>query len=137
LILLDTHVLLWYSEGAHRLAGGPRARIEEAFASGEAAVSAISFWEIAMLVRKHRLEFAEPVSRWVARLCAASQVHVENVSWEIAVAGGDFSDDVHGDPIDRIIIATARHYDWPLVTADRAILAYAKQGHFQVIDASL
>jgi PIN domain nuclease of toxin-antitoxin system len=136
LILLDTHALIWFAEGVERLGCGARAQIAAAFASGEAAVSAISFWEVAMLARKRRLQFTEPTHRWVKRLCTASQIHVEGLSWEIAVAGGELSDDVHGDPIDRIIIATARHYDWPLMTADRAILAYAEGGHLRAVDAT-
>jgi PIN domain nuclease of toxin-antitoxin system len=135
LILLDTHVLIWFAEGVEKLGLASRARITEAFASGEAAVSAVSFWEIAMLARKRRVSLTESASRWVAKFCAASQIHVVDVSWKIAVAGGDFADDVQGDPIDRIIIATARHHDWPLITADRAILAYAQAGHLQAVDA--
>jgi PIN domain nuclease of toxin-antitoxin system len=45
--------------------------------------------------------------------------------------------DFHNDPADRIIVATARHHEAPLLTVDRAILAYAEKGHLQAIDASL
>jgi PIN domain nuclease of toxin-antitoxin system len=136
LILLDTHILIWFVQGSGKLRPLACEKVATAFERSEAAVSAISFWEIAMLARKQRLPLTEPVSRWLARLRAARNLHIEAVSWEIAAVAGDLPDEVHGDPADRIIVATARERNWELLSADHEILAYAAAGHIRAVDAN-
>ena len=93
-------------------------------------------WDIAMLVDKDRLELPILTLDWIVEA-----VKVRNLQWaaltaEIATAAGSWPGDIHGDPADRIIIATARALGCPLLTVDRRILEYAKAGHVRVIDAS-
>ena len=135
MILLDTHVLIWFVQGNERLGAGARRSIEQGLAQGEAMVSVITFWEIAMLVRRGRVILTQATRTWIDALCDRSGIRVIDVSRQIATAAGDLGEEIHGDPIDRIIIATARHHDMPLLTADRAILGYGATGHVETIDA--
>ncbi|HEY1605825.1 MAG TPA: type II toxin-antitoxin system VapC family toxin [Allosphingosinicella sp.] len=134
--LLDTHVLIWFVQANERLGAEARRHIEHALAHDEAMVSAITFWEIAMLVRRRRVSLTQPVQTWIDALCDKSGIGIADVSRQIATAAGDLGEEIHGDPIDRIIIATARHCGAPLLTADRAILAYGAAGHVETIDAT-
>ena len=119
MILLDTHVLLWMTSGDVRL--GPRTRrtLETALLEGEAAVSAVSFWEIVMLIRKGRLRLALDLETWRRGMLADGLVEVP-VDGAIAARAGSLTD-MHGDPVDRLIVATALS-GHRLVTADHAIL---------------
>ena len=92
-------------------------------------------WEIAMLAGKGRLRFEIPVDVWLERARKALAYDEISVSGAIARDAGSLPGDVHGDPCDRIMIATARSLVCPLITTDRAILAYAAQGHVRAIDA--
>ena len=119
MILLDTHALIWLLLDDPRLGRQTRQIIASAWADNQAAVSAISFWEIAMLCAKGRLELLVNAETWRAGLLREGLI-------EIAVDGGTalragFLRDLHGDPADRIIVATALT-GHPLVTADRRIL---------------
>jgi PIN domain nuclease of toxin-antitoxin system len=133
--LLDTHVLIWFVQGNERLGAEARRHIRNALADGEAMASAITFWEISMLTRRGRLSLNQPARTWADALCERSGIGVTDVSREIAIAAGGLGDEIHGDPIDRILIATARHHEAPLLTADRAILGYGAAGHVEAIDA--
>ncbi|MCY3591202.1 MAG: type II toxin-antitoxin system VapC family toxin [Acidobacteria bacterium] len=119
MLLLDTHVLLWMVFGNERFGAGARRAADEAVAAGNAAASAISFWEIAMLVAKRRLQIpwaAEALRRYLLDH-SLNEIPVDG---EIALRAG-FLTDLHGDPADRIIVATALG-GHRLVTADRRLL---------------
>lgn len=121
MILLDTHVLIWQEHGDPRL--GPQARraLETALQAGDAAVSAISFWEVGMQVRKRRIGFRLDPDAWRRDL-------LDHGLFEIPVDGGiacraGLITDMHGDPADRIIVATALQ-GHQLVTANHQILEW-------------
>jgi PIN domain nuclease of toxin-antitoxin system len=135
-IVVDTHVLVWAMEGDSRL--GPRARdaIEAAARESRVAVSAITPWEIAMLAQKGRLALSREVGAWIDVALAQPGIWLAPIEPSIAVDSARLPGSLHPDPADRLIIATARHAGVPLVTADRAILAYGAQGHVAVIDAA-
>ena len=131
MILLDTHVLLWQREGSPKL--GPRARrmIEHAFEEKDAAVSAISFWEVAMRVQKGHLGFFSDVAAWRHELIRRG-LHEIPVDGDIAVRAG-LLPDLHGDPADRLIVATALE-GHQLLTADQRLLGWS--GPLNRLDAS-
>jgi PIN domain nuclease of toxin-antitoxin system len=133
MILLDTPVLLWLVGGSERLGARARKRIEAD--AGDIHLSAMSFWEIAMLADKRRIILAMPMTQWRERLLSLGSFKIASVDAEIASDAGALPGDIHGDPSDRIIIATARALACPIATTDRAILAYAKAGHVAAIDA--
>ena len=122
MVLLDTHVLLWLRTGDASL--GPRARrvIAGAENEGEVAVSAISFWEIAMLKDKRRIELKESVSSWRRKLLEEGIVEIA-INGDIGVRAVRLRN-FHADPADRLIIATALT-GHQLVTADRRILDWS------------
>ena len=89
-----------------------------------------------MLVRKGRVKFEVPIQEW-ADMILENGITLIGVSSEIAVDAGQLPHTIHGDPADRILVATARALRCPLLTADRKILSYAAAGHLQAIDARL
>lgn len=135
-LLLDTHVWVWYVEG-ERTRFSPRIEpvVEAAVERGEVMVSAISVWEIAQLEALRRLELSQDVRTWVARALAFPGVRLKGLSPTIAVESTRLPGTPHRDPADRILVATARVAGAALVTCDRRLLSYAKQGHLRVVDA--
>lgn len=136
MILLDTHPLIWFTQGETKLGTRARRLLSESFAARQAMVSPITFWEASMLANKGRIVLALAIKEWVNEVIKGG-VSLVPVSPEIAVAAGQLRGDIHGDPADRIIIATAQLLASPVVTADRKILDYAAEGHVQAIDARL
>ena len=126
MIVVDTHVWLWLLAAPERLSSAAAAAIEEAEAIG---VSAISCWEIAMLETRGRIRLAAPPLEWIRAALAQERTAGLPVEAGIATAAALLSqDELHGDPADRIIYATARAHDAPLVTKDAALRAYDPRG---------
>ena len=137
MILLDTHVLIWAVEGDQRLGAKAAAAIEEARRSDRIGVSAITPWEIALLVERGRLRLALDVGAWMDTALGTQGVDLLPIEPAIAVDSVRLPGEFHADPADRLIIATARHWRILLVTADQAIADYAAGGYLRVIDAAL
>lgn len=136
MILLDTQVLLWFVSGDDRLRAPAWKLVADAAKAGEAAVSPISFWEAAMLVSKGRIHLGLPADAWAGAICSSDTgPKLVPLTPVIAARAGQLTGDLHGDPADRILIATARAHNFELLTTDEKILAYAKAGHVQAIDA--
>jgi PIN domain nuclease of toxin-antitoxin system len=133
MILLDTQALLWLTED-ERLGVEARKLIDAE--TGNLHLSAISFWEIAMLIDKRRIALAMPLDSWMQRLFETGGFTMVAVNPAIAADAGSLPGKIHGDPCDRIIIATARSLGCPVLTADGLIIDYAAQGHVQAIDAT-
>ena len=120
--MLDTHALLWFRLDRRQLGRQTLAAIEAAWAAQEVVVSTITFWEVAMLSAKGRIDLQEEVGSWRQDLLDAGlrEIAVDGI---IAVAAGSL-DYPRGDPADRLIIATAMLGGHELVTDDRPILAW-------------
>ena len=136
MILLDTHALIWAAEDNRRLGQAARATIEEARHADRAGVSAITPWEIALLVEKGRLQLAMELGVWIRTVFQAPGIDLMPIEPAIAIDSVRLPGNFHADPADRLIIATARRWGAPLLTADDAILAYGAEGHVQAIDAA-
>jgi PIN domain nuclease of toxin-antitoxin system len=136
-ILLDTHPLIWFSQGDERLGRRTRDLIIDCGERNEVLLSPISFWEAAMLVRKGRVSLGMSTHSWAIMVQESGRMHIAGLSPTTGVDAGELPDDIHGDPADRLLIATARLSGCALVTADRKILGYARAGHVQAIDARL
>ncbi len=121
MILLDTHVWLWWAGGVPELSARARAELEGADRIG---VCSISCWELAMLVRLGRVELDRDVRSWVALALGDDRVESLPLEPEIAAEAGALDHDLPGDPVDRILYATARALDVPLVTKDRRLRRY-------------
>ena len=124
MILLDTHVLLWHENGDRRLGTKARRTIEGVLQERTAAVSSISFWEVGMRIQKGRLEFLLDLDVWRRELLDQGLIEIA-VDGAIAARAGLLAD-MHGDPADRLIVATALQ-GHELVTADRRILHWPGQ----------
>ena len=125
MILLDTHVLLWWINGDRALLSNDAiAAIEAELTGGEIAISSISAWEIAMLVAGGRLALSMDVSAWIAVAQEVEAVKFIPVDQEIGVKSVELPGVFHKDPADRIIVATARKLGAPVITADEKIHAY-------------
>jgi len=136
LLLLDTHVLVWLFEGNRKLGPASRSAIQGSADEDGVLVSAITPWEIGLLVSKGRLQLGTDVMEWIRRVLAKPGVRRAPLEPEIAVACTRLPFEMHADPADRILVATARHLGATLVTADGQLLELAKEGHFRGMDAS-
>jgi len=135
-LLLDTHVWIWVMEGAAREVGpATRRAVEEAGARGRVLVSAISVWEVGMLEAKGRLRLSLEIGEWVRRGLGAAGVQFQGLTPDVALASARLPEGVHGDPADRMLIATARQTGATLVTRDPKIVDYGRQGLLAVMDA--
>ncbi|MEB3167318.1 MAG: type II toxin-antitoxin system VapC family toxin [Synechococcaceae cyanobacterium] len=132
MILLDTHALLWWASGdLQRLS--PRALaaiVEEVERSAQPGqppgllVSAISCWEVAMLVQRGRLALSLEVERWLALVAAIQAVRLLPLEPAVAVAATRLPAPFHADPADRFLVAQARELAVPLLSADSKIQTY-------------
>src|ERR1700691_541677 len=126
LLLLDTHVVLWATFNDTRLGRHAAKTINLGSREDGLAVSAITPWEIGLVASKKRIHLHKDVLEWVRETLAKPGVHLVPLEPEIAVASTRLPFDMHPDPADRILVATARHLGATLVTADQALLALAK-----------
>ena len=133
-LLLDTHVWIWLLNGQEPLASSPaRERIQSAAARGAVRVAVMSVWEVGMLEAKGRISFPLSCEEWVRRALAAPGLAAAPLTADIALASTRLPGEFHGDPADRIIVATARQLGATLVTKDRKIRRYGALGHVSVL----
>jgi PIN domain nuclease of toxin-antitoxin system len=123
-IVLDTHVLVWWVTGDPQVSHAARTAIESAKEPGQILVSTISALEIAMLVDRGRLALAMDVDDWFNTVKAIEQIHFVPVDVELATKSVSLPGEFHKDPSDRIIVATARKFAMPLITKDEKIRNY-------------
>lgn len=125
MIVLDTHTLVWWVTNDPSLSKKAKAAIERERVGGEIVVSAISAWEIAMLVERETLAFSMDVENWLATVQQIPGVRFAPVDVDISTKSVRLPGEFHKDPADRLIVATARKFAAPLVTKDLKIRAYA------------
>lgn len=129
-LLLDTHVWIWLINGGEPLASSEARRaIEKAAGTAGILVSIISVWEVGMLEAKGRIGFPLSCEKWVDQALSAPGISTAPLTPDIALASSRLPGGFHGDPADRIIVATARQLGVALVTRDRKIIDYGDEGH--------
>jgi PIN domain nuclease of toxin-antitoxin system len=132
-LLLDTHAAIWITRN-ERLA--PRA-VEAMNAAHQAAgsvfVSAITAWEVGLLVSRKRLNLLMTPRRWFDRLLDVPGVRLAELPPDLLIASSFLPGEPPRDPADRIILATARDLGATLITRDRALLAYGGNGYVSTI----
>jgi PIN domain nuclease of toxin-antitoxin system len=134
--VLDTHAWIWAVEGmTDRLHARALSAIEQAARASTLAVSAISVWELAMLVKRGRLRLTTAVSSWLEASLRPPGVRIIPVGAALALDSVQLPDfDHHKDPADRIIIATARRHG-TLLTCDQSLLDWAvAHKHVRALD---
>jgi PIN domain nuclease of toxin-antitoxin system len=120
-IVLDTHAFLWWVSQDSQLSRSAARRIADANRVG---VSAISHWEVAMLVQKRRLELDRDVLDWLNQAMEMPKLQTLELTPEIAVRSTRLSSQFHQDPADRLIVATAIEHNASVVTCDQRIAQY-------------
>jgi PIN domain nuclease of toxin-antitoxin system len=131
-ILLDTHVLIWWASGdlrklSPRALNAIEAELERSARPGQSPgllVSAISCWEVAMLVQRGRLALSLEAERWLALVAAIPAVRLLPLEPAAAVAATRLPEPFHADPADRFLVAQARELAVPLLSADSKIRLY-------------
>lgn len=122
MILLDTHAALWLISDSDSLGKQSRQIAQSAAADNQLSISAVSFWEIALLIAKRRLRPPAPVQEMRRQILSEGATELP-LTGEIAIQAAEL-DGLHGDPADRFIAATAIAHDATLVTADRRLLEW-------------
>ncbi len=126
MIILDTHALVWWVNGSESLSANARQAIDDTLASdSEILISSISAWEIAMLINKGRLILSMEVASWLDEVLQIDGVRFVSVDNEIGIKSTVLPGEFHKDPADRLIVATARKFAIPVVTADEKLIQYA------------
>lgn len=132
-IILDTHTWIWFMCGSTELKPSSRRLIDQHLKDGEAHIAAISCWEVAMLEAKERIKVSMPILEWMNQSferTSLTQVELlPNIAYESCHLPGSF----HGDPADRLIVATARLQGLTLLTRDKKILEYSTQNYVNAL----
>jgi PIN domain nuclease of toxin-antitoxin system len=121
-LLLDTHTIVWLTEDLPSLGKAATHACDAALAANELAVPAIAFYELGRLLERRRIGGPPLIRDWRLKLLALGVRDIA-LSAEIAMCAAEL-EDLHLDPIDRIIVATAIVDDAVLLTADRSLLAW-------------
>jgi PIN domain nuclease of toxin-antitoxin system len=120
-ILLDTHAAIWILRDDAALGRKARAAAVAALADAQLAISAISFWEIALLIAKGRLRSLDDADETRRQMTRAG-IRELPLTGKIAILAVELN--LHGDPADRFIVATAIAHDASLMTADERLLGW-------------
>ncbi|MEH2409172.1 type II toxin-antitoxin system VapC family toxin [Nostoc sp.] len=124
MIILDTHIWVWWNHNDSRLTPPHREAINRERPHG-LGVCSISLLEISRLVTQNKLIIPCSIQEWFNIALAQEGVLVLSITPQIAIDSYSLAGNFHKDPADRIIVSTARVYDVPLVSVDEKILAYS------------
>ncbi|MGB3649968.1 MAG: type II toxin-antitoxin system VapC family toxin [Rivularia sp. (in: cyanobacteria)] len=122
MIVLDTHIWVWWIDNNQRLTAKHRQWIQT-YQSQGLGISIVSCWEVAKLVEKNRLTFSCSLSEWLEEALVYPDVQLLDLI-PIVVDSTQLSG-FHSDPFDQMIVATSRIFQCPLLTADAKILSYS------------
>jgi PIN domain nuclease of toxin-antitoxin system len=124
-IVLDTHVLLWWAHDPDRLSQKARSAIEREESLDGLHVSSASIWEIALKSRNGKLFLPCDMHEWYELLLETYPgIVIDSLTPQVAIESTLLPGDFHRDPADRFIVALARHHGVPLITIDQKILNY-------------
>jgi len=127
-LLLDTHIALWLDSGDDRLRASTRALIDDCWQDGGTILlSAVTAWEIALLVDTGRIDLDIPVEAWIDRFLGRPGIEAVPLSHRAACRSYQLHHLEHRDPADRLLIATAIELACPLVTYDERIARFGNK----------
>ena len=133
MLILDTHVWIWLINGDEKIRkAGFLTSINNALKSHSIIIPAICTWEISMLVAKNRISLTENTLEWINKASSAPGISIFPLSPEVAYESTILPGEFHGDPADRMIVATARVTNGTLLTFDRQMINYAKKGYMKI-----
>ena len=134
MIILDTHIWVWWVQGDQRLTAQHKELIQTHQNSG-LGVSLYSCWEVAKLVEYSRLDLPCELEEWFELALAYPGIQCLEITLPIIIASTRLTG-FHKDPADQIIVATAKVLDLPLLTVDQKILSYGDVRTFPREDGS-
>jgi PIN domain nuclease of toxin-antitoxin system len=136
LLLLDTHCWLWAQLGLiQKLSKAALDAIRGAESKGNLRISVISIWELAMLEKRGRVALPMNVRTWVDEALSKPGIDVAPLTPEMMIESVHLPGDFHGDPADRMLVATARVLGATLLTKDDQLIRYSRQRLVRVIEA--
>jgi len=134
MVILDTHIWIWLMNGDERIKkAGFVPVIQRAVKKSTIKIASISLWEVAMLAARGKISLAEGARDWIIKALSAPGITVCPLTPEIAVDSTSLPGKFHGDPADRMIVASTRVLNATLLTLDQQILEYAAYGHVKVL----
>lgn len=132
-LLLDTCAVVFITEDEMLKASAVDALDAAHRAGAPTYISPITAWEVGLLAARERLQLLITPQRWFARLLETPNVRLADMSPELLIASSFLPGTPPRDPVDRIILATARDLGCTLITRDRTLLDYGEQGHARVV----
>jgi len=120
-VLLDTHMWIWWLTSSSAIKLAERDALDAAAESGNVCLSAISMWEAQLLHSRQRLILPLPFAEWLSRATDVQVLSVLPLDRDVVFALDSLPATFHGDPADRLIVATARAHGLPLATRDSSI----------------
>ena len=133
-VLFDTCALIWFIQA--KLTRSVLEALQHAVDADGLFVSPVSAWEIGLINRPRRggePQFLPDPHTWFSNLVGRPEIREAPLTWSAALGASLLPEPLHGDPADRLLIATAREMNAALATGDERILAYAEAGHVQVL----
>ena len=133
-VILDTHVWVWLVNGDSRIKkAGFLPVIKQAEKENSIKIPAICTWEISMLAAKGRITLTGNALNWINRALSVPGISICPLTPEIAYESSNLPGEFHGDPADRMIVASARILDATLLTFDQKILNYSRESYVNVL----
>ncbi len=123
MIILDTHIWIWWVHGDSRLSS-EYMRCIQAHEETGIGICAISCWEVAKLVERGRLVLPIPITDWFEQAFGYTGMTLLELTPRICIESTQLPGSFHRDPADQLIVATARVHGYPLVSMDQNIRAY-------------
>jgi PIN domain nuclease of toxin-antitoxin system len=131
--LLDTCAVIWLTEGA-TVDPAILEKLALAESSGQrVSISVMTAWEVGMMLAINRIASSKSPLNWYSDALSCTRARSIETTPSILVASSCLPEPVHDDPVDRILIATAREHDLTIAPRDRAILRYGKLGHVKTL----
>jgi PIN domain nuclease of toxin-antitoxin system len=132
-LLLDTCAAIWLTQG-DAIAPSAQAAMDQAERDGRPLrLSLVTAWELGLLAKSGKAAMSRPPAAVFSAFLRLPGVALEGLTADILIESSLLPGEIHGDPADRIIIATARALDLTVVTRDRHILKYATAGHVRAL----
>lgn len=136
-LLLDTHVWIWLMEGDLGLSRSFQQAVDRAKKYDGNLISAISVWELGMLVEKKRLELAKDPLDWAEQSLHFKGMRLVPITPRIAIQSTRLPGNLHADPADRLLVASAFEENAVLVTCDAKLLEYGKDRFISAYNPTL
>lgn len=130
-LMLDTHILIWYLQGTH-LSEAQIQLIDQARNNNSLFISAITIWEISLLLQKEKITFSMSLNEVTAKITTIPGLQILDLTIDILVESTILPNYEYRDPADRMIIASCRHHDSYLMTRDQKIIDYAQKGYLKI-----